>query len=174
MPGRPPSAVRSAPPLQVTIRRFDRWQGCVALLAALAAATLAGWIGSRLASSTASTSVAVLVSCALAAVLGWRGSRRAPLRLRWDGQQWHLGSAAGAIDHDVAGCPRPMIDLGSWLMVAFENSGSVTGHVWLPLQRRGLERDWHALRCALYAVPGGGIVAADQPRSAAAARPPIE
>ena len=65
-----------------------------------------------------------------------------------------------------------MIDLGSWLMVAFEKSGSVTGHVWLPLQRRGLERDWHALRCALYAIPAAGDAAArGNPSDTGVARP---
>jgi hypothetical protein len=65
-----------------------------------------------------------------------------------------------------------MIDLGRWLLVVFEDSTSAVGRVWLPLQRRGLEGEWHALRCALYAIPAGGDAAAgDNPSDTGVARP---
>jgi hypothetical protein len=156
------------------VRRFDRWRAFVAALAALAAATLAAWFGTRLAWGTVATAVATLASCALAVAIAWHGSRRAPVRLRWDGFRWHLGPAAAASDQDVAGCSRPIIDLGSWLLVVFEGSTSAVGRVWLPLQRRGLEGEWHALRCALYAVPSGGAAAARGNPSDAGVGRPIE
>jgi hypothetical protein len=124
--------------------------------------------------SAAVTFLVALVMGGAAAGLGWRASRRAPLRLRWDGQQWYLGPAAGAIDEDAVGHPRPMIDLGPWLMVAFESSRPPAGRSWLPLQRRGLEHDWHALRCALYAVQAEGASGAGEPGRGGAARQRIE
>ena len=154
------------------MKRFDRWQACVAALAALAVATLAGWFGTRLAWGTVQTAVATLASCTFAAVLAWHGSRRTPVRLRWDGCRWHFGPAAAASDQDVAGCSRPMIDLGSWLLVVFESSTSAVERVWLPLQRRGLEGEWHALRCALYAIPAASDAAArGNPSDTGVARP---
>jgi hypothetical protein len=65
-----------------------------------------------------------------------------------------------------------MIDLGSWLLVVFESSTSAVERVWLPLQRRGLEGEWHALRCALYAIPAASDAAArGNPSDTGVARP---
>ena len=61
--------------------------------------------------------------------------------LRWDGRAWQLDAAAGELS--VA------IDLGPWMLLCFmpEGRGRCS---WLPIQRRGLEAHWHALRCAVY------------------------
>ena len=55
------------------------------------------------------------------------------------------------------------IDWGSFLLLRLEPRPH--GHVWLPVQRRGLERDWHALRCAVYSPPrlAGTAAAASLP-----------
>jgi hypothetical protein len=70
-----------------------------------------------------------------------------PIDLRWDGQAWYLGDATSDA---VPGELGVMLDLGAWMLLRFKPlpSGKV---VWLPVQRRGLEAEWHALRCAVYA-----------------------
>jgi hypothetical protein len=61
--------------------------------------------------------------------------------LRWDGGVWQLDGVPGEL--------KAAIDLGPWMLLNFtpEMSG---GTSWLPIQRRGLETQWHALRCAVY------------------------
>jgi hypothetical protein len=52
------------------------------------------------------------------------------------------------------------IDLGAWMLLHFVPD---VGHracsvSWLPVQRRGLESQWHALRCAVYSPrPAAGV-----------------
>jgi hypothetical protein len=46
------------------------------------------------------------------------------------------------------------VDLGAWMLLRFERDATprLRRIVWLPLQRRGLETPWHALRCAVYSA----------------------
>jgi hypothetical protein len=56
------------------------------------------------------------------------------------------------------------IDLGSFLLLRFLPEGrSGPGAVrWIPVGRRGLEREWHAFRCAVYSPrPAAGSTPAD-------------
>ena len=52
------------------------------------------------------------------------------------------------------------IDLGSFLLLSLvgADAGACRSGRWLPVQRRGLELQWHALRCAVYSPP---LVATD-------------
>jgi hypothetical protein len=42
-----------------------------------------------------------------------------------------------------------VIDLGPWMLLRF-TADAPPRTTWLPVQRRGLEAQWHALRCAVY------------------------
>jgi hypothetical protein len=74
--------------------------------------------------------------------------------LRWDRQQWWVASGAGP---EQAGELSLAIDLGGWLLLRFQPEPSVRDRrarrrpEWIALQRRGLEADWHVLRCTIYA-----------------------
>ena len=75
---------------------------------------------------------------------------RVPVQsLRWDGKVWHLDTAAGEL--------KVAVDLGPWMLLLFTPQAPGRAS-WLPVQRRGLEAQWHALRCAIYSPR-----AADQP-----------
>jgi hypothetical protein len=140
--------MRAAPALRVTVRRFAAWRAAVALLCATAAAALAGW------------SLSLSWACAaavLAAAISLPLTRRAPLPLSWDGEQWHAGP-----DGAPAVTPRVMLDLGDFLLLRLDGAGRAG---WLPVQRRGLDGSWHALRCALYSPRPAASVPPDDPAS---------
>jgi hypothetical protein len=69
----------------------------------------------------------------------WRVSARS---LRWDGQVWWLDAVPGGM--------KVVIDLGPWMLLSFTPAAPGRLMSWLPVQRRGLEPQWHALRCAVY------------------------
>ncbi len=85
-----------------------------------------------------------------------------PSVLRWDRQHW-LHSGDGSAEQ--AGEIAVAVDLGSWMLLSFVPQGApgVFGpgrnRRWIAVQRRGLETQWHALRCAVYshrlAAPDG-------------------
>ena len=91
----------------------------------------------------ASAGLSMLVAAAALPMLGCAVSLwRVPAQsLRWDGQVWQLDAAPGKL--------RVAIDLGPWMLLRFSPEGQRRSH-WLPVQRLGLEAQWHALRCAVY------------------------
>jgi ABC-type nickel/cobalt efflux system permease component RcnA len=104
-------------------------------------ASVIGWLTSReeaLSALLASAIGLVAVTLALLVASLWR----APAAdLRWDGQAWQLGSMTGNV--------AVVIDLGPWMLLRF-TADAPPRTTWLPVQRRGLEAQWHALRCAVY------------------------
>lgn len=139
--------MRAAPALQLTLHRFGLWRGFVAVLAAAAASSFAAWLAPR-AGVAAWTAVAAVVSALAAAGASWRLSYRTARRLRWDGARWHVGDAHQQADALVAGDLRATVDLDVFLLLRFVPDRGAPQ--WLPAQRRGHERDWHAFRCAVY------------------------
>jgi hypothetical protein len=144
--------MRAAPAVSLTVRPSPHWQAALALLAAAAVASTVLWAWRRgdAASGGAAAAVAALALHAL------RAARRRPaLGLRWDGQSWWLSetAAAAAGEEPREGELELALDLGSWLLLRFRPHDPARRKArwrWLPLQRAGLEADWHALRCALY------------------------
>jgi len=82
--------------------------------------------------------VAVALTMLACAVSLWRVPAQS---LHWDGQVWQLDGVPGEL--------TAAIDIGPWMLLKFtpEMPGRTS---WLPVQRRGLETQWHALRCAVY------------------------
>ena len=142
--------MRAAPACQFPLRRFGAWRIAVLALVALGIAAMTSWLILREPPLTSPGSLlgalATLGLAALAAPLA-----RAPdVDLRWDGRVWHLGPASG---EPVAGALSVAIDLGPWMLLRFRPAAPAAHPprtTWLPTQRRGLESQWHALRCAVY------------------------
>ena len=151
--------MRASPAIDVMLTRFGVWRTAVALLAAAAVAAVWAWWSTWDTSPPHNVSIALLaalvtvsgVIVALAASLA-----RVPCTaLRWDGQGWQMWRVRrerAAVGEPVAGEVFIAIDLGVWMLLRFEPAVRGLGlrTVWLPVQRTGIEAQWHALRCALY------------------------
>ena len=144
--------MRSSPAFKITIERFGTWRAAVASLTGLAALALAAWWAYGDGASRSLSLTLAFVALSLGAVAGAASLLQCrPAVLRWDAPCWHLerdaaGAATGSGKLAIA------LDLGAWMLLRFEHDGSA-GHrriTWLPVQRRGLEAQWHALRCAVY------------------------
>ena len=144
--------MRASPAFQFELHRFDVWRSAVLALAVLGVSTLGAWwlaherpVGVVVTTATALAGFAVVwLAAALANV---------PARiLRWDGQLWHIGRPGSAPDESVPGELGAAIDLGAWMLLRFRPAVPDRREpvIWLPVQRRGLEPHWHALRCAVY------------------------
>jgi hypothetical protein len=75
-----------------------------------------------------------------------------PAELCWDGQCWALRALRPASSESTVGEVSVVVDLGIWMMLHFVPATSPrrARALWLPVQRRGIESQWHALRCAVY------------------------
>ena len=134
--------MRASPACQVSLQRFGAWRVAVCSLALAGAAAMTGWLIGRespVAIGWMMPAAAVALAILALAVSLWRVPAQS---LRWDGQAWQLDAAPGELS--VA------IDLGPWMLLRF-TPGASSRTRWLPVQRRGLEAQWHALRCAVYA-----------------------
>ncbi len=159
--------MRAAPAIQVTLSHFGVWRAGVWGLAAAAALVLAVWAGSQPAASSAGLYVVVALAIALVLALGGWLARVPVTTLRWDGQAWWMSAATGPSGAGPArrGELRVMFDLGAWMLLRFrpdDADWSPRVAAWLPVQRRGLEADWHGLRCAVHVprpAPGAGTPA---------------
>jgi hypothetical protein len=125
------------------------------LVAASAAALAAGVAGISGRSDDLSLWGGVLMAATLLLALLGAGLslRRRPVRLRWDSQDWYLTEARPLRAAEIGPLQvEVMIDLGSWLLLKVMSPGAPKRLAarWLPVQRRGIEDRWHALRCALY------------------------
>ena len=144
--------MRAAPAIQVTLKRFGVWHGALLVLSLGAAVVLAAWIVNRPtplpALWQAATAAAIVASLGFA----WAAARVAPVRLTWDGQAWQFAPIDQPDEKVGAGSLTVCIDLGAWMLLRFAEapSGGWSKATWLPVQRHGLEAQWHALRCAAY------------------------
>ncbi|MEO8310562.1 MAG: hypothetical protein ABI520_05265 [Caldimonas sp.] len=137
---------------EVRLRRFDVWRAALAVVAAIAIATLAAWAMAMLDSQSNSGRASVV---ALAIVLGAGTAaiavslaRAQPGLLACREGVWTFAPDAGAVR---TGALEVAIDLGAFLLIRLGEGRRAS--VWLPVQRRGLESQWHALRCAVYGPP---------------------
>jgi len=143
--------MRTAPPLEIAIVRFGVWRAATLLLAATVCATLAVWW--RAHPAPAPTWVAaVTASGMLGAVLCALPSLRArPLTLRRTAGQWQLADQRVSPGPAATGDLLVAVDLGVWMLLRFVPAAAAGRARWVAVQRRGLEPQWHALRCAVYA-----------------------
>jgi hypothetical protein len=137
---------------EVRVRRFEVWQmasGTVAFaaIAAVTAWAVAMWdTQSQTGAAIVVGSAALLAMMTIAAGLSLARVEGGILACR-DGLWTYVPDVGVA----RSGALEVAIDLGAFLLLRLVDRGRVT--TWLPVQRRGLEREWHALRCAVYSPP---------------------
>jgi len=156
--------VRAAPPFAFTVRRFGAWRAAlVALGLAGSAATTLWWRATDLPARQAAALAVAGFACALLPLV--EACRLRPAALRWDGARWQLECMPDALQ----GAPRVgrlfvATALGGWLLLRFDAEPprrATVGNAlrrgrtpaWIAVQRRGLEADWHAIRCTVYSPP---------------------
>jgi hypothetical protein len=155
--------MRTAPAFQITIDRFGAWRTALAVPWVAAACALAAWLlaGDWTVPRAAAGAAGVLPLAACT----WL-ARVPSMSLRWDTETWRLGPAARRGEEPWAGTLAVAIDLGPWMLLKFAHDAAVGARrvTWLPVQRRGIEPRWHALRCAVYCARPAQGHAADAAR----------
>ena len=136
----------------MTVRCFGVWRA-VSLFLVLPSMTSVGvWVPRALGLFTI-WAVVAMVSLAVSTVAvllhAWRLQ---PMSLRWDTQRWYLGAMPAAEGEPRAGHLTISMDLGVWMLLRFvpDDTSVFQRGTWLPVQRRGHEAAWHALRCTVY------------------------
>ena len=147
--------MRTAPALQVSLTRFGIWRAAVSVLTLLGTLAVTGWLTGQEGLGAAAKGAAMAVVAALLIGLGLPLMRLPARQLTWDGQSWTLGDMAAGGTEPVAGDISVAIDLGPWMLLRFRPTASSAWwqsmqSTWLPVQRRGIEPQWHALRCGVY------------------------
>ena len=161
--------MRTAPALQVSLTRFGIWRAAVSVLTLLGMLTGTGWLTGQEGLGAAAKGAAMAVVAALLWGLGLSLMRLPARRLSWDGQCWALLDLAAGGSEPIAGEISVAIDLGPWMLLRFRPTASSAWwqsmqSTWLPVQRRGIEPQWHALRCAVYSPRAADMAdAADAP-----------
>ena len=147
---------------QFTLTRFGAWRWAVLALSLLVLLAVGTWLVTQQAMGRAGWLPCALAFAGLSIWVLAIQPRAAPLSLRWDAQRWHLGPADTAGHEPWTGDLHVAIDLGPWMLLRFKRDPSTAASgpavTWLPVQRRGLEAHWHALRCAVYSPrPDAGV-----------------
>ena len=134
---------------ELRLRRFGVWQVAVGLVAAATVATVAAWAAAMWDSHAASGRMVVLAVAAalslMTVVIAVSLARAQSGVLTCCDGVWLFAADAG-MRH--GGTLEVAMDLGAFLLLRLVDGRGTT--LWLPVQRRGAELQWHALRCAAY------------------------
>ena len=142
----------------VELRRFGVWRAAVCAVAATAIAAMAAWGGFALATGSSGSPLIAALAAALAvgsALLAVSLARVEPGTLACSDDGWTFTSRRRGVERVESGALTVAVDLGSFLLLTLTrvDGSHLVARRWLPVQRRGLEADWHALRCAVHAPP---------------------
>jgi len=137
---------------EASLRRFEVWRGAVVVVGVLAISALTAW---AVAMSASGQEPGAMLVVAVAMLLGvvtasaiWSLTRVGSGVLSCRDGIWTFVPDVGVARSGVL---EVAIDLGAFLLLRLGRGGA---GLWLPVQRRrGLESQWHALRCAVYAPP---------------------
>jgi hypothetical protein len=148
---------------ELRLRRFGVWRVAVWSIAGAAIVAVAAWSAGMWDSQPESgRALVVAVAAGLALLttgLAFSLARiKAGVLICADGA-WSYASDAGL---RRCGTLEVAMDLGAFLLLRLVDERR--RNTWLPVQRRGLEAKWHALRCAVYSPPP---LAAGEPASLA-------
>ena len=143
--------MRAIAACQFTLSRFEAWRWAVVTLMGVVMLALLSWLIDRPEALHRSVAAGLGLVALIALALGASLLRNPAFSLRWDGQAWYARPAASA-GQEVCGGLSVSVDLGPWMLLRFQADGvgRWAGVIWLPVQRTGLEAQWHALRCAVY------------------------
>jgi len=137
---------------ELRLRRFGVWQVAVWLVCGAAVAAMAAWAVMTFDSQPESRRplvVAVAAGLSLAAIgLALSLARVEGGLLSCSDGLWAFVPDTGA---RRTGTVEVAMDLGAFLLLRLVERRRTS--VWLPVQRRGVEVQWHALRCAVYSPP---------------------
>lgn len=137
--------MRGAPPVQVALGAERRWQGAVAGLNALAAATITGWLVLHAGAVARDAAIVALLAAGVAGTASLKWRPKPGRTLAWDGQRWMLDGAPGKVD--------VMLDLGAWLLLRFQREAP-SSVAWLPVSLDARALQATPFRVALYAHAG--------------------
>ena len=145
--------MRASPPVHVQLRCFGAWRAAVLALTVSGLTVMGAWLLQREQLLSAWVVVGIVCGAPLLAWLGVSLAKVSAVDLCWDGLGWSLRSRLTANADPVAGEVSVAIDLGAWMLLRFRplNASRWRRPTWLPVQRRGIEPRWHALRCAVHA-----------------------
>jgi hypothetical protein len=137
---------------ELRVSRFGVWRVAIGLVAGAAIAAVTAWAVAMLDSQPQSARALVMVVAAglSLATFGLALSlvrAQGGLLTRSDGV-WTFAPDSGA---RRTGALEVAIDLGAFLLLRLVERRRTIA--WLPVQRRGVEPHWHALRCAVYSPP---------------------
>jgi len=156
--------MRGAPPCEIAVGRSRGWSVAVVLVAVAGIGAMAVWLASSPLGEGAWARVGVAAGALAVIVLAESLLRSVALVVRWDGTRCSLGSSVVSAIAPVSGDLLVALDLGSFLLLRFlpEGRSGARAVRWIPVERRGLEREWHAFRCAVYSPrPAAGASVAD-------------
>ncbi len=149
----------------VELRRFGVWRAAVCAVAATAIAAMAAWGGLALATGARGSALIAAIAAAMAimsTLLAVSLARVEPGTLASGEDGWTFTSRRGGVERVESGTLMVAVDLGSFFLLTLTRGDA--SRRWLPVQRRGLEADWHALRCAVHAPkPVADAAAANEP-----------
>jgi hypothetical protein len=159
--------MRGSPSCAVVVRRFVLWRWAVCIVVAASVVSLLAWL--LLTPAGQSLAARIAVTFGGAAVLGLGASllRMPAAALQWDGSSWTLRDLARPSAAPSAGQLDIALDLGAFLLLKFTSQRAAGRREtrWIPVERRGLEREWHSFRCAVYSPrPAAGPADAADPR----------
>ena len=156
--------MRASPAIHVSLRHFSVWRVAVLALTLAGLMVTCAWLLGREAIPVTTLAVGMVCSTLALVALAFSLGRPPATDLRWDGQGWSLKSMLPINTEPIAGDIAVAIDLGAWMLLCFRplNASQWRRPIWLPVQREGIEPQWHALRCAVHAP---------RPRPATAAPP---
>ena len=133
---------------ELRLRRSGAWRAAVWLVAGAAIATVLAWALTTF--DSGQSGLALVLSVAVALSLATIALARSLVRLeggllRCNDGVWTFVSDSGA---QGSGTLEVTMDLGAFLLLRLVDRQRTIA--WLPVQRRGVETQWHALRCAAY------------------------
>jgi len=137
---------------ELRLRRFGVWRLAIGLVASAAVAAMAAWAASMWDSQEGAgraliSAVAAALSLATIVIAVSLGRVEGGLLTCRDGVWTFLSDAGG----QRSGTLEVAMDLGGFLLLRLVGEARTTA--WLPVQRRGVEDQWHGLRCAAYSRP---------------------
>ncbi len=150
--------MRERPSCVIELLRFGIWRVAIVVVALLAIAAMAAWAGLALANPTHDwaliAAVAVVLALASALLAASLMSVPAGTLAASDGV-WTFTFDRDGIERIESGHLVVALDLGAFLLLILTrvHGSNRLARRWLPVQRRGLESEWHALRCAAYSPP---------------------